>query len=250
MGGRWIREIGLFDADGDLVAVANCAPSFKPLLAQGTGKTQVIRMNFIVVNTAQIVLKIDPAVVLASRQYVDDSLAMALPANKTAGTYRQVTIDKRGVVLTGTDPTTVAGYGTTVAGYGITDAFTKPETTAAIQQAVAVLVASAPGTLDTLKELADALGCDPNFAATMTNALATKATKTELDGALAEKADKAATAQATEANRGTARVGTVVQMLDSENEEVIVTPKNCDGDSRSVWLQMDTSPSPPGSAVL
>ncbi|BCQ60766.1 hypothetical protein PBOI14_25160 [Pseudomonas sp. Boi14] len=78
VGGSWIREIGLFDADGDLVAVANCAPSFKPLLAQGTGKTQVIRMNFIVANTAQIVLKIDPAVVLATREYVDNAVIEAL----------------------------------------------------------------------------------------------------------------------------------------------------------------------------
>ncbi|MBC2658491.1 phage tail protein [Pseudomonas sp. MSSRFD41] len=170
VGGRWIREIGLYDAAGDLVAVANCAPSFKPLLAQGTGKTQIIRMNFIVSNTAQIVLKIDPAVVLATRQYVDDSLATALPGNKTAGTYRQVTIDKRGIVLSGVNPTTLAGY-------GITDAFTKPETTAAIQQAVAALVASAPGALDTLKELADAMGNDPNFATTVTNALSNKANK-------------------------------------------------------------------------
>ncbi|WP_339454563.1 phage tail protein, partial [Pseudomonas sp. EA_5y_Pfl2_R50] len=38
-GGKWIREIGLYDADGDLVAVANCAPSFKPLLSQGSGRT-------------------------------------------------------------------------------------------------------------------------------------------------------------------------------------------------------------------
>ncbi|WP_242487482.1 MULTISPECIES: phage tail-collar fiber domain-containing protein [unclassified Pseudomonas] len=78
VGGRWIREIGLFDAAGDLVAVANCAPSFKPLLAQGTGKTQVIRMNFIVANTAQVVLKIDPAVVLATREYVDNAVIEAL----------------------------------------------------------------------------------------------------------------------------------------------------------------------------
>ena len=64
-GGHWIREIGLYDADGDLVAVANCAPSFKPMLSQGSGRTQVVRMNFIVSSTGNITLKIDPAVVLA-----------------------------------------------------------------------------------------------------------------------------------------------------------------------------------------
>jgi len=70
-GGHWIREIGLYDADGDLVAVANCAPSFKPVLSQGSGRTQVVRMNFIVSSTGNIMLKIDPAVVLATREYVD-----------------------------------------------------------------------------------------------------------------------------------------------------------------------------------
>ncbi|WP_025127674.1 phage tail protein [Pseudomonas sp. PH1b] len=127
VGGRWIREIGLFDADGDLVAVANCAPSFKPLLVQGTGKTQIIRMNFIVANTAQIVLKIDPAVVLATRQYVDDSLAVALAADKVAGTYRQVTIDRRGIVISGNNPTTLSGY-------GIADGATKTELASAVSK--------------------------------------------------------------------------------------------------------------------
>ncbi|WP_232478198.1 phage tail protein [Pseudomonas alkylphenolica] len=78
VGGWWIREIGLYDSDGDLVAVANCAPSFKPLLSQGTGKTQVVRLNIIVTSTANVQLKIDPAVVLATRQYVDSSLAAHL----------------------------------------------------------------------------------------------------------------------------------------------------------------------------
>lgn len=71
IGGWWIREVGLYDADGDLVAVANCAPSYKPLLTQGSGRTQVVRMNLIVSNTANVELKIDPSVVLATRQYVD-----------------------------------------------------------------------------------------------------------------------------------------------------------------------------------
>ncbi|WP_085725763.1 phage tail protein [Pseudomonas sp. R37(2017)] len=78
VGGEWIREIGLYDVDGDLVAVANCAPSYKPLLDQGSGKTQVVRMNFIVSSSANIVLKIDPAVVLATREYVDLAISDAL----------------------------------------------------------------------------------------------------------------------------------------------------------------------------
>ncbi|MGV8860187.1 MAG: phage tail protein [Pseudomonas sp.] len=71
VGGWWIREIGLYDADNDLVAIANCAPSFKPLLTQGSGRTQVVRMNLIVSNSASVELKIDPSVVLATRDYVD-----------------------------------------------------------------------------------------------------------------------------------------------------------------------------------
>ncbi|WP_239499340.1 phage tail protein [Pseudomonas putida] len=73
-GGKWIREIGLYDADGDLVAVANCAPSYKPVLSQGSGRTQVVRMNFIVASTGNITLKMDPAVVLATREYVDQRI--------------------------------------------------------------------------------------------------------------------------------------------------------------------------------
>lgn len=71
VGGQWIREIGLYDREGDLVAVANCAPSYKPLLSQGSGKTQVVRMNFIVSSAANIELKVDPSVVVATRDYVD-----------------------------------------------------------------------------------------------------------------------------------------------------------------------------------
>ncbi|UVM74389.1 phage tail protein [Pseudomonas alvandae] len=71
VGGFWIREIGLYDADGDLVAVANCAPSYKPLLPQGSGRTQVVRVNFIVGSTGNVTLKVDPSVVLATREFVD-----------------------------------------------------------------------------------------------------------------------------------------------------------------------------------
>lgn len=74
VGGWWIREIGLYDADNDLVAIANCAPSFKPLLTQGSGRTQVVRMNLVVSNASSVELKIDPSVVLATRAYVDQKV--------------------------------------------------------------------------------------------------------------------------------------------------------------------------------
>jgi hypothetical protein len=44
-----------------------------------------------------------------------------------------------------------------------------------VDAALALLVGAAPGTLDTLKEIADALGNDPNYATTLTTALAGKA---------------------------------------------------------------------------
>ncbi|MDR0276457.1 MAG: phage tail protein [Paucimonas sp.] len=111
VGGWWIREIGLYDSAGDLVAVANCAPSYKPLLAQGTGKTQVVRLNLVVTSSTNVQLKIDPAVVLATRDYVDSKILTVLPPNKTAGTYTMVEVNDRGVVQRGFKPTTLEEYG-------------------------------------------------------------------------------------------------------------------------------------------
>ncbi len=73
-GGWWIREIGLFDADGNLIAVANCPDTYKATTDEGSGRTQVIRMVLVVSSTDAITLKIDPSVVLATRQYVDDAV--------------------------------------------------------------------------------------------------------------------------------------------------------------------------------
>lgn len=71
----------------------------------------------------------------------------------------------------------LSGKPTTISGFGITDAYTRTETAVAIERAVAALVGASPEALDTLKELADALGNDPHFATTVTNALASKAAK-------------------------------------------------------------------------
>lgn len=73
-GGFWIREIGLYDDAGILIAVANCPETYKPKLQEGSGRTQTIRMILIVSSTSAITLKIDPSVVLATRQYVDDKV--------------------------------------------------------------------------------------------------------------------------------------------------------------------------------
>lgn len=90
VGGKWIREIGLYDEDGDLVVVANCAPTYKPLLSQGSGRTQVVRLSLVVSSSANVQLKIDPSVVLATREFVTSELAkqdfkhsvlVAAPAN-------------------------------------------------------------------------------------------------------------------------------------------------------------------------
>ncbi len=83
-GGWWIREIGLFDEDGDLCAIANCPPTYKPKLAEGSGRTQIIRLVLSVTSTDVVELKIDPAIVLATRQYVDIAISQAV----TPGTLR------------------------------------------------------------------------------------------------------------------------------------------------------------------
>ncbi|WP_139461247.1 phage tail protein [Aeromonas veronii] len=72
VGGWWIRCVGLFDDSDTLIAVANVPDTYKPLLASGAGRTQIIRMVLIVSDTNSVELKIDPAVVLATRKYVDD----------------------------------------------------------------------------------------------------------------------------------------------------------------------------------
>ncbi|HAN6425240.1 TPA: phage tail protein, partial [Escherichia coli] len=74
-GGFWIREIGLYDDEGVLIAVANCPETYKPQLQEGSGRTQTIRMILVVTNTEAITLKIDPSVVLATRKYVDDKIS-------------------------------------------------------------------------------------------------------------------------------------------------------------------------------
>ncbi|WP_249421760.1 phage tail protein [Enterobacter roggenkampii] len=95
VGGWWIREIGLFDKDGDMVAIANCAETYKPQLQEGSGRVQVIRVILIVSSTEAVTLKIDPAVVLATRQYVDSQLR----AHEQSRNHPDASTTEKGFVL-------------------------------------------------------------------------------------------------------------------------------------------------------
>ncbi len=119
IGGWWIRELGLYDAAGDLCAVANCPDTYKPVLASGSGRIQTIRMVLIVTNTGAVQLKIDPSVVLAPRGYVDQVMTDHIAAQDPHPQY-----------------------------------MTQAETTQSISTAVGAVVGNAPDELNTLGEIA------------------------------------------------------------------------------------------------
>ncbi|EIS3496845.1 phage tail protein [Escherichia coli] len=171
-GGFWIREIGLYDDEGVLIAVANCPETYKPQLQEGSGRTQTIRMILVVTNTEAITLKIDPSVVLATRKYVDDEVLELklyvddqmrnhIAAQDPHTQYAQ----KHNPTFTGEPkaPTPAAGNNTT-----------RIATTEFVQAAITALINGAPATLDTLKEIAAAINNDPKFSTTINNALAGK----------------------------------------------------------------------------
>ncbi len=171
-GGFWIREIGLYDDEGVLIAVANCPETYKPQLQEGSGRTQTIRMILVVTNTEAITLKIDPSVVLATRKYVDDEVLELklyvddqmrnhIAAQDPHTQYAQ----KHNPTFTGEPkaPTPAAGNNTT-----------RIATTEFVQAAITALINGAPATLDTLKEIASAINNDPKFSTTINNALSGK----------------------------------------------------------------------------
>ncbi len=171
-GGFWIREIGLYDDEGVLIAVANCPETYKPQLQEGSGRTQTIRMILVITNTEAITLKIDPSVVLATRKYVDDKVLELklyvddqmrnhIAAQDPHTQYAQ----KHNPTFTGEPkaPTPAAGNNTT-----------RIATTAFVQAAITALINGAPATLDTLKEIAAAINNDPKFSTTINNALSGK----------------------------------------------------------------------------
>ncbi|EFE1234733.1 phage tail protein [Escherichia coli] len=319
-GGFWIREIGVFDEHGDLIAVGNTAESYKPTVAEGSGRAQTFRTILTVSSTASVALTVDNTMVMATVDYVDDklkeheqsrrhpdasltakgfvqlssatnsdseTLAATPKAVKAAydlanGKYtaQDATTARKGIVqlssatnstsetlaatpkavkavmdetnkkaplnspaLTGTPTTPTARQGTNN---------TQIASTAFVMAAIAALVDSSPDALNTLNELAAALGNDPNFATTMTNALAGKqpkdATLTALAG-LATAADRfpyftgndvASLATLTEVGRDILAKSTVAAVIEylglqeTVNRAGNAVQKN--GDTLSGWL--------------
>ena len=261
VGGFWMRELGLYDDAGTLIAVANMAESYKPALAEGSGRSQTCRMVIIVSSVASVALTIDTTTVMATQDYVDDKIAeheqsrRHPDASLTAKGFTQLSsaTNSTSETLAATPKAVKAAYDLANGKYTAQDATTAPKglvqlssatnsmsetlaatpkavktvmdetnkkaplnspaltgtpttptarqgtnntqiaNTAFVMAAIAALVDSSPDALNTLNELAAALGNDPNFATTMTNALAGKqpkdATLTALAG-LATAADR------------------------------------------------------------
>ncbi|HBO9078162.1 TPA: phage tail protein [Pseudomonas aeruginosa] len=180
IGGFWIREIGLEDADGKFVAVANCPPSFKASVESGSARTQTIRVQIIISGMEHVELIIDDGIVYATQDWVKAKVAadfkgrkvlagnglvgggdlsadrtIALPASGVgAGTYRAVTVNANGIVTAGSNPTTLGGYGITDALHA-SEAVTTPTANKLLRlNAAGLLPASITGNATTASRLA------------------------------------------------------------------------------------------------
>ena len=182
VGGFWIREVGVFDSDGDLFAVGKYPATYKPLANEGTVKELGIRMVLAVSNAASVVVTYNNGIMQGAANTdlsnltptgqgkLDAKANVDLSNLSNTGQGKlDAKADLASPALTGTPtaPTATAGTNTT-----------QIATTAFVAAAIAAIVDSSPAALDTLKELATALGNDANFSTTMTNALAAKAAKT------------------------------------------------------------------------
>jgi phage-related tail fiber protein len=136
-GGFDIREAAIFNAAGQMLGVGKYPLTTKPAVGSGSEKDLYVRMILQVTNAVEVVQTIDPTLVMASQQYVDEHAALPAPHS---------------------------GHETPAGAQAKIDA------------AITALIAASPAALDTLNELAAALGDDPNFATTMTNALTGKET--------------------------------------------------------------------------
>lgn len=198
-GGFWIREMALYDAAGTLLAVGNMAETYKPSLSEGAGRKMVIRMVIAVSEVSAITITMDTTTVMATQDYVDSEIDKHAKsrnhpdATLTAKGFTQLNsatnsaletqaatpkavktvMDATNLKAPISSPALTGKPTAPTAAQTVSD--TQIATTAYVKAAVAALINSSPDVLDTLGELAAALGNDANFATTMTNQLALKA---------------------------------------------------------------------------
>lgn len=101
IGGFYIREMGVFDANNKLVAYANCPESFKPTLASGSGKVQVMRMILLVASSNAVTLTVDNSVIFVTRGQLTPQTITANSANGVDQYGHSHAIDKASTTKAG-----------------------------------------------------------------------------------------------------------------------------------------------------
>lgn len=182
IGGFWIREIGLYDEDGDLFAVGKYPATYKPMTTEGSVKELGVRVVLRVSNADTVIVTYNNGIMDGAANTNLDNLTFAGQEKFN----QKANIDLDNLTPTGQkkfddkadleSPTFTGTPKAPTAETGANDE--RLANTAFVVAAIAALVNSAPAALDTLQELAAALGNDADFATTMTNALASKAAKT------------------------------------------------------------------------
>ncbi|MCR6732524.1 tail fiber protein [Enterobacter cloacae] len=167
VGGFWMREMGLYDDTGTLIAVGNMAESYKPALAEGSGRAQTLRMVIMVSDISSVELTIDTSTVMATQEYVDGKLAEHEQSRRhpdatlAAKGFTQLSsaIDSASEVLAATPKAVKAAYDLANGKYTAADATTARKGIVQLSSAtdsVSEVLAATPKAVKTAYDLANA----------------------------------------------------------------------------------------------
>lgn len=167
VGGFWMREMGLYDDTGTLIAVGNMAESYKPALAEGSGRAQTLRMVIMVSDISSVELTIDTSTVMATQEYVDGKLAEHEQSRRhpdatlTAKGFTQLSsaTDSTSEVLAATPKAVKAAYDLANGKYTAADATTARKGIVQLSSAtdsVSEVLAATPKAVKTAYDLANA----------------------------------------------------------------------------------------------